>query len=361
MSLVSVAVGLLAVAFLLLLLQRQQRTNRVPMTLVSDAFGNEALVLRGEVAGRGSALFMLDTAYAGPPVLSTSYLARRGWLASHQSVQREYEETMARMAVDPTDDERFRGVAELLSRGVCRSYTSGCTMRLMGIGVTQETQADMLLCPSLRFEGERQTGSAEAAGDVLVTNPLRGNVHILTMDYLLHRSPCVLLPRKGCIQFGLPPLTQATDKPSFEFLPASMLGGAFQVDMTVGGARLRVVVDTGAAAGLSIGKDVLPRLRRCQLTTTHAYQTGVNGERVCSDVLRVDVDVGGLRVEDVELFVNSSNVEGADGYAGMGLLRAFDLWLAPGELGVRPNGLPPRHSSSATAGACGGVPPACGV
>ena len=83
------------------------------------------------------------------------------------------------------------------------------------------------------------------------------------------------------------------------------------------------------------------------------------GERVCSDVVHARVRVGGLDLGDVEVFANASEVEGADGYAGMGLLRALDLWLEPGRLGVRRSGLPPRGSDVTAAGDCGRGDLAC--
>lgn len=52
-----------------------RRRGNHRLTLARDATGNESLILEGDVAGQTRALFMVDTAYAGAPVLSTSYLA----------------------------------------------------------------------------------------------------------------------------------------------------------------------------------------------------------------------------------------------------------------------------------------------
>lgn len=112
--------------------------------------------------------------------------------------------------------------------------------------------------------------------------------------------------------------------------------------MVVGGTNMEIILDTGASAALSLSKTVVARLLRCRSEHANVHQGGVNGEKVCSDALRTDVTVGPHRCEDVQVFANSSDVEGADGYAGMALLRMFELWLHPSEVGVRLSGLPHR-------------------
>lgn len=321
------------------------RRQRRALHLVSDDDGNEALVVRAPIGAGRPMLFMVDTAYAGAPVLSTSYLATPPALLS--GVEAEYR-AVARALRALAPEAHHAALDRFLSEHPCRSFTSGCTMRLMGIGATSEMQAAMLLCPAMRAD-------RRAEGDVFVTHPLPLNVHILTIDYLLHRAPCVLAPRAGEIVFRAPPWRRA----SFDVRAPTLVGGAMCVEMVVGGARLRIVVDTGAAASLSIASTAAARLETCRAARRKATQRGVHGEDVCSDVLLAPVRVGSLDLGDVEVFVNSADVEGADGYAGMGLLRALDLWLAPGEIGFRRNGLPPARSRVLADGACGGGLPAC--
>lgn len=346
----------IAVVAVVVAMMVARRGTQARLTLARDALGNEALVLSGTLAGvRGGSLFMIDTAYAGPPVISTSYLAASGCDRDpFASVEERFRRCVRALRTEVTEDARHAAVEALLRETPCRAFTSGCTMRLMGIGETSEAQADMLLCPALRF-GSMHKDALNA--DVLVTNPLRGSVHILTIDYLLHRAPAILRPRAGRLQLRAP----AHDAVGFSFLSVRLVGGAFAVPMEVGGTTLHVVVDTGAAAALSLGRSAVERVARCSRPTPRrrATQSGVHGERVCSDVVHARVRVGGLDLGDVEVFANASEVEGADGYAGMGLLRALDLWLEPGRLGVRRSGLPPRGSDVTAAGDCGRGDLAC--
>lgn len=310
--------------------------------LVRDSLGNESLVVRGTIAGVRDALFMIDTAYAGAPVVSTSYLSVQSQCGGINDVQTHYLRCMASLKGEITNDDRHRAVRTLVHSGVCRSFTSGCTQRLMGIGATQESQSDMLLCPAIGIGGTHDMTS-----DVLMTHPLRGGIHILTTDYLLHRSPCVLRPGTGRVYFGT-----NVGRHTFEFHPAKLVGGAFVVPMRVGDDILEIVVDTGAAAALSLAPSAVARLRSCRTLSKRAYQSGVNGERVCSDVLEADVWIGRFHPGRVEVFANSREIHGCDGYAGMGLLRAFDLWLQPDAIGFRSSGLSVRASQATVDGVC---------
>ena len=337
------------VIFYLILCRRRSK-----LTLARDANGHEALVVDGCFDGR--ALFMIDTAYAGPPVISASYLALEEQNAnSRLPVADRYLRVMNALSQAQSTDARHRAINRLLQgQGQCRAYTSGCTMRLMGIGTTTETQADMLLCPSLGM------GQSNVNGDVLVTNALPGNIHVLTNDYLLHHAPCVICPRAGRLHMNVSRIMQLSWESQFSFHQAHMVGGAFVIGMQVGDSTLNIVIDTGASVALSVGRGSHAKLQKCTAMHRRVIQTGVNGERVCSDALRAPVRIGAFEVGEIEVFANEVDVQGADGYAGMGLLRAFDLWLEPGRIGFRRSGLPPRNSTVASAGTCEGASlPAC--
>jgi hypothetical protein len=339
--------------------------GRVKMELLPDASGNEALVVVADVGGRRSMLFMVDTAYAGPPVISTSCLAADGeggvrWRAE-SSVGDRYRAVVdaLRSRVGPND--RHAALAHFVARSGCRSFVSGCTMRLMGIAETTETQADLLLCDAVSFLGEVEGSATAPSADVFVTNPLPTSVHILTVDFLMHRSPCLLLMREGAMVWRADRSAAA----SFHMLTPTFVGGAFRVPMEVGGATLQIVVDTGAAASLSLSPSAVQRLRTCSLPSRpgRATQVGVNGERVCSDVFRVRVRIGNVDAGEVDAFANSHDVEGADGYAGLALLRAVDMYVTPSSIGVRPSGLPTSRSSAVSEGMCGATPfaPRCSL
>lgn len=348
-ALLQQATTVVLVALIVLLVVRVMPSPKARMHLLSDALGNEALVLRGSVDGRRM-LFMVDTAYAGAPVLSTSYLATR--LAPLVSLEREYRLVVDEMrALD--DAARHRALNAFLARGACRSFTSGCTMRLMGIGETTEAQSDMLLCPALTLDGV-----AAFPSDVFVTNPLPMSVHILTIDFLMHRAPCVLAIGKGQLTFQeTSPLVRA----SFAFQTPHLVGGALRVAMRVGDRTLQVVVDTGAAASLSLSPRACKGLTECALTTPPRKMTqrGVHGEVVCSQAFEARVQVGRIDLGRVEVFANADDVEGADGYAGIALLRALDLWIEPGAVGFRRSGLAPARSRATVEGTCDGIALAC--
>ena len=324
--------------------------SSTPIELVVDRLGNEIMVTEGRIDKVGM-LYMVDTAFAGAPVISTSYLAQLYGpfavpLKRTGNVQKKYDDVMNRLQVD--DDARHAALAYFLSQSGCRTYTSGCTMRLMGIGETTESQSDLLLCDTFMLrEGRKWHKTSE----VLVTNPLHSSIHILTIDFLLHRSPCVILPVRGLILWSV---SDSWLRSTFAFVSSVFVGGALRVPMTVGGTVLQIVVDTGAAAALSISAEAVDRIRRCERfpLPRRALQVGVNGERICSDAFLARVVIGNVDMGDVETFANSQSVQGADGYAGMGLLRALDMWLSPTEVGFRLSGFKVRRSSALSDGVC---------
>ena len=336
----------------------RRRARATRLHLVRDAHGNEALVVDALLARASRTLFMVDTAYAGAPVLSTSLLAAADAAAGGaDDVAARYRRTVARLQRGVGEAERHEAVHRLLASGRCRAYTSGCTMRLMGIGATAEARADMLLCPPLALDGRVPDAYVDA--DVLVTHPLPHTPHILTVDYLLHRAPCAILPRAGLLLTRLRGPAAAGEARGFHFFEADLVGGAFVVPMTVGDVALRIVVDTGAAAALSLAASAADRLLTCSRPAgsgLRATQLGVNGERVCSEVLRAPVRVGPLDLGVVSLLANTEEVQGADGYAGMGLLRALDLWLEPRRIGVRASGLAPEAPRAVARGRCERAP-----
>ena len=334
---------------------RSKRVHR--MHLVDDGMGNESLVVDTIVAGRNM-LFLLDTAYAGAPVLSASYLAHldeegdpygRSFLGPWPSnVRKRYLRAMRRLSEPVSDEQLFDALDRLYQRSGCRSYTSGCTMRLMGIGETSESNADMFLCPPIRIDGK---APREWDADVLVTNSLRGSVNILTNDYLAHHSPCMILISSGKLVLGASPL----HRHRFRELPSTLVGGAYMVPMTVAGVTLQIVIDTGACATLSLSKSVLSKLDTCVRRDTplrRILQMGVNGERICSTLLTMPVECAGVRVPDLEVCINSSDVESSDGYAGMGFLRMFDMYVTPTTIAFRRNHLTHTPIRGSTEGSC---------
>ena len=343
--------ALILLLVLLLVVRALRPRHGRNLHLVRDASGNECLLVRASLAGR-STVFLVDTAYAGAPVLSLTFLARQ---ARGECSTRDLASCMRRLRRGASADDAREGyeVLRALLLRECRSFTSGCTMRLMGIGETKEAQSDMLLCPGLRLEGVASPSSVDA--DDFVTNPLRGNPHILTSDYLLHRAPALLRMGAQTLELQVSAARQLALGPTFDFQPARFAGGAFVVKMLVGDGELDVVVDTGAAAPLSVSKAAASKIKRRTRPDPprRITQVGVNGERVCSDVHRARVRVGKtLDLGEVDVLFNSHPVEGADAYAGMGLLRAVDVWLEPRRIGFRRSGLPTTPCGGTAVGTC---------
>lgn len=336
--------GILVVAAIVLILLR--REHRTRLRLVEDASGNEALVVRthGGVES-GVSSFLVDTAYAGAPVISLSYLAllKRTPSLRHACPRRAYEHVAT--AVAPSEEEMERALQDLLRNGRSRTFTSGCTMRLVSIGAVAETHSDMLLAPALSVGGRRD-------GDVFVTNPLHRSFHILTADYLLHRAPTLLCPSSGKLVFRAAPVDVGV---GMRYVDVELVGGAPCVAMDVEGESLRLVLDTGAAAPVSLHRGA-SRLREPTDGARRATQLGVNGERVCSQVHHGDVTFAGITQRNVDVLVSDSQPMGVDGYVGMAFLRAFDLLIAPRKLGVRASGLPVKRCASTSAGACAAAP-----
>ena len=311
----------------------------------SEAGGQgEHLVLRGKLNGK-SCIWLLDTGFAGPPVLSMSYLAYLAKNdAKHADIAKEYHEVARRIrSIKPS--QRTKVMTDFMQTGQCDAYTSGCSMRLMGISSIVEQQADLLLCSPILFQSAddpstylspRQT-TGNAAGDVCVTNVLPHTPHILTTDWLFHCSPIVLRMEDEVMEVGVDKAASS----AFHKQPLRLMGGAVLIDMVVGGTQTTVTMDTGAPGGISLGKHMIRKLK-CTSGELSISQIGVNNETICSTLVNANVSFCGSEYEDVCVFLNDSKVHQTDGYVGMGFLRAFDIYISKTNVGFSRNGLPWR-------------------
>jgi hypothetical protein len=330
------------------LLNEIAKSHTLRLHLVNDANGlNESLILDAEMNG-SKTLFMLDTGYAGALVISSSYLS-----VQHEfergSVSQRYRESLAKLSKGVTDDMRHGAINRLIRYRECQSYTSGCTMTLAGIGSVVQQQADMLMCKPLRFKnswgffttpGSKQKPSA----DVLVTNPLASSVHIMTCDYLLHSSPALICMKRQTLQLFLSPIITRMISTTFQFVDSYMVGGAFVVPIEIqGGEVLQVTMDTGAPGPLCLSSNAVHKLKHCTRPTKRkVHQGGVNGERICSDILYTSAIIGGISFKKIGVFVNDVEVDGVDGYMGLAVLRALDILILPDRVGFRKSGLSPE-------------------
>lgn len=324
---------------------------------------NEVLLLDARVAGV-PALFMLDSGYAGPPVLSASYLAVGDDGAG--SVSRRYSRAMAALERGVSSIEQQHGIDRFIDSSACITYTSSCTMRLQGIGSTAEHRADMLLCPMLAlrttsgaFKMPKRTTRVHA--DLFVTNPMPRAVHILTSDFLLHASPCLLDLKRGTLSLNIPPPRAAVLLATYDLLPLELSGGAFVVRLRVGGRDVRCTVDTGSASTISLAKRAAQQLNCASNTGNVLRQQGVNGERVCSQIVSATVQFCSHTFHDVPVLANDHPLERVDGYIGLGFLRAFNILITDGKLGFQKNGMHMRSMQdySGVRGTCDSLSVRC--
>ena len=267
-----------------------------PRTLVlaSDAAGNEALVVAATYAG---ARRPLHDRHGPTPARPSS--PRPTSPSSAQcaggDVRARYKRCAALLQREATDDQRSAALLALLREGRCRAYTSGCTMRLMGIGETTEAQADMLLCPGLSPGRGRAAARAAWTRTSWSRTRCTGSVHILTCDYLLHPRAVRAPARRGPAPPGpLAPRRRAAA--AHVRLPARGLRrrAPFVVPVAVGGAELQIVVDTGAAVPLSLGRTAASRLTGLRAAVAaHARDPGRGARR--ARVLRRAHRARGLR------------------------------------------------------------------
>ena len=342
------------VVAILILIVYGDRRKVYNMHMIRDDKGNEHLVLDARI-GSSKGLFMLDTGFAGAPVLSLSYLAtlrRHPSMLTRGSVVQRFHRTMHALKKPAAEEEMQPAMSYFISKSGCRTFTSGCTMRLMGIGSTQESQADLLMCPPAKFTGSIRAsrfGIGSWDADVFVTNTLEQSIHILTSDYLIHNSPCIIECSRRRLVLNA---TMFTMIHTFDRFPVVLAGGAFIVPVMVGEEVLQVVVDTGASATMSVSKNVGARLQGVQSSNMTVQQMGVNGERICSDIVKTDVKVGSHTLKHVDILVNNKDVDGADGYMGMGILRCFDIYIDKDVIGFRRNRLHQRNVEFAKNGSC---------
>lgn len=337
-------VSVVVIAGLVVASMMRQRNNTFAMHLASSDPVNESLVLDCKLADRRM-LFMIDTGYAGPPVLSASYLAQDD--DSHGSVNARFKAAMTRLEAGVDADAQNRAIDVFLKKSRCFSYTSGCTMRLMGIGSTQEQQADMLMCEMLQIRAlngsfaSPKRDTSEAQADVFVTNTLPTSVHIITSDFLLHSSPALLDMSNGALHLNMGANEEYVLRSSMCMHPMVLSGGSFVVTIDVGGSSMRCTVDTGAPGPICLGASAARRIETCSRggKEVSLRQSGVNGEQVCSDIIRARVSFCKQVFEDAPVFVNDTEVDQVDGYVGMGFLRAFNIMITESGIGFSKNGL----------------------
>ena len=284
--------------------------------------------------GKSEQPWVIDTGFAGPPVLSLPWIVRgrRGGRPDRRC-EEAYAKTTADMTRSPPSDEACRSALDrFMADSNANAFTAGCTTTLMGIGASSVSNSDMILAPPLELlspsgtflSGRSCSGAPNA--DVLSTTHMH-TASLITCDWLRQNGPCLLSPSAGEFRVGMDGLELLHLQSSFHPFATEMSGGAFVARVVVGGRPLRLTVDTGSALTVSLGAAAADLLRSCESREPmHIQQQGVNGERVCSSVVWSSVDVAGRSLR-TPVFLNDHGIEQVDGYIGLGVLKCFDLLI----------------------------------
>ena len=353
-------------------------------TLFTDERGS-CLLLAGRVKGVAG-FYLLDTGYAGPPVLNTLYLhvlqrspdlRSQGGSDEHASARRTMRAMRSSSLRADADADADADVdADALQRYMRETgsidFTAGCRVRLMGISATTERHSDLILSDELLFlapEGRFASPRANTdlpRGDVLVTNRIANTPHILTADYIRHHAPCHLAISQARVEWCVPNarFLYLTSVGGFANVPCAITGGAYIVVVAAGGGEFRCVLDTGSESCLTIGSKAAARMSACVSTGRTTSSSGVGGRTACSRIVSANVRLAGRTLATCPVSVSSFDDSSVDGFVGMGVLRCFDWLLTARAVFARPNGA--RHvgadDASATDGACDAPSvPACGV
>jgi len=357
-------------------------------TLFTDERGS-CLLLAGRVKGVDG-FYLLDTGYAGPPVLNTLYLhvlqrspglrsrsgnddhasARRTMRALRSSSSHGGARRHADAAADADAD------ADALQRYMRETgsidFTAGCRVRLMGISATTERHSDLILSDELLFLAPQGRFASPRAntdlprGDVLVTNRIANTPHILTADYIRHHAPCHLAISQSRVEWCVPNarFLYLTSVGGFANVPCAIAGGAYIVVVAAGGGEFRCVLDTGSESCLTIGSKAAARMSACVSTGRTTSSSGVGGRATCNRIVSANVRLAGRTLAACPVSVSSFDDSSVDGFVGMGVLRCFDWLLTARAVFARSNGA--RHvgadDASGSDGACDAPPvPKCGV
>lgn len=324
----------------LLIKHIQTKKNTTYRLHLLDSDGMNEVLIMDTMIGARSFLFLLDTGYAGPPVLSRTYLSIDDPI--HLDLKQRYNTILSKLR-NVTEKDEHVGINSYINDGKCLPYTSGCTMKLMGIGSTQEQQADMLMCPMLKIRnihgglrGPKEQSRTHA--DVFVTNSLRHSIHILTCDFLLHHSPCLISIENQTLCLNMSPIDFITSQVQYAMYPATFSGGSFVVPFTLPhGEQLFCTVDTGAPGPICLGSNAIEKIKSCNIKERKSLQqNGVNGENICSEIIEIDVNFAG-KDYTTPVFVNNMPTEQVDGYVGLAFLRGFDIIINSNQIGFKRN------------------------
>ena len=336
-------VGILAVATAYALSGRGTTLRRGHTWALSyDPHALEAPLLDMQFGSRRIAV-MLDTGYAGPPVINTSALAAEEDAIQQLGSERRWNRLDVRRRaayVYAGGNSRIASAVRFGKKSGCVLYTSGCTMRLMSIGSTNERRANLLLCPPAaavpagRSRAPVTSPHNAVDAQVWVSNVLPHTPHIYTMDALRHDAPVLVSAKESTVQFLPRPLPkQWCATHGFRSAHATLEAGSYMIVCSIGGVTGRFTVDTGYGGTAALSSVFAARIDSTRMTCTGQTLTqhGANGEAVSCKVCLLNASIAGVNVTGpIPMLINSTPVDGADGYIGMGMLRMFDMVVDTG-------------------------------
>lgn len=337
---------LLLIAVLLKTLRKMPRLRFIPNErcdnniLAFDVVGdtNPCIVLEARI-GKHECLFMVDTGYAGAPILSLPMLTCEKKLNSSGTVHQRVAAAIASVNTYKVSEvEQEKTLVKFMEEEGIVEYTSGCTQRLMGIGSTAENTSEMLLCPPLEIKTHDNSYSSCKScamlpqADVFSTNRMR-NMHILTIDFLKHVSPCLFDFKNKNLHVSMSTGEYLKHSHKFTVISNEFSGGSFVASITIGGKDFKCTVDSGASAFVSLSSSAAAKIKDCKQSNARKIrQIGVNGEDVCSDIVECAVKFCGVGFEEVPIALNNYDLDDVDGYIGLSLLKSFDLLITKEEL-----------------------------
>ena len=302
---------------------------QVPLVVVEGPRGHAHLDL---TFTKVTALFFLDTGYAGLPVFNVWHHDREernaamvGGRAVWHSLSTE-QRLKTCLAEGPSalphvnDDDML---SHFITAEQCTPYASDCKIRLAGIASDEVRTMDIVQCPmSLR-------GSHEIdKDDRMVTMNIPGICHILTIDYLISYGTAAITFRPALLQLGPVNLNSWTQLDVLRIHGAFVCRIAVQ-DMNGHAHDGYFTVDTGSSIPIACSKSFSSGLK---LSTSGAQrfvrQRGINNEKTCAKVynsvqMKLRCANGDLFDIQTPIICNNTETLGVDGYIGLEFLKLF--------------------------------------
>lgn len=328
---------------------RTESKSSIRLNLVADP-EFAALLLVGRI-GTHKTFFQIDTGYGGAPVLSArqfAYELAKRPVVTQATLEAVYRDCSRSLVNISGPMEAMRKYAHDVG---CESFTAGCSIEAISIGTTETRHNELLHCPCVQvlsidgcdtdevYHCPVKNKSGLKSETVMMSS--YDGPHILTSDWLLQIAPLVLWIGFGKIEFPRD-RREAWLRKQFACQKYALSGGAPVIRCHVGtGRKLRILVDTGAAAGLTLDRKFASLVDKAN---RKLMLRGSSGETLCSDVGHVSFGLSSERLVVPTTLADVGDEE-IDGFCGLHILRAFDIFLSSTIIGFKRNGLKVEHAS----------------